>query len=243
VPDLRLAHATFEDLARDHEENLRKGRAFVVGAAELAERERCSLVVVHPASGATLSLEAEVVWVKREAPGAGVGVQLVGFDDEARRALAEFVASSPPAPEPEETHSPGAPRNLHERVRALSLAERITVARQGSLPERVVLERTFGASVWEGLLLNPQITPPEVAKIAKNGTLPRPLVQVIVANAAWVAVPEIQRALLGNPRVTGAALERVIRAVPKAELTRVATLTAYRAEVRTLATKALRAKP
>jgi hypothetical protein len=277
IHELRLAHASVSALESDHRENLRKGRAFIHGATTPvaagasgapAERARCRVSVVHPTTGATLALDAEVVWVKRDAPGAGVGVQFLDFGDARRDALARFVGgiapsevpppppvvaepapSEPPRPpgsdadeDDERARGPAGPRNLHERIRALSIGDRGTVARQGSLPERIALERCFGNSVWEPLLANPQLTPPEVARIAKNGMITRPLVQTIVGNAAWLAVPEIQRSLLGNPRVGGPHLERVLRAMPRGDLERVASSTAYRAEVRQAAAKLVRGR-
>ena len=258
VTELRVAYPNLPALVADHHDNLRKGRAFVVGAAGPAERERCRLLLVHPESGETLALDAEVVWVKRDAPGAGVGVQIVDAGEALRERLRRFVegaptGETPPADPPDPTEAVDeeppdatrsaqeghAPRNVHERVRALSLRERETVARQGALTERVALERAFGSSVWEGLLQNPQITPPEVARIAKNGTLPRPLVQVIVGNAGWLAVPEVQRALLGNPRVSGPHLERVLHATSRGDLERIASSTAYRPEVRQVVNRLL----
>ncbi len=243
MTELRLAYPNVSALVADHQDNLRKGRAFVVGAADLAERERCRLLLVHPESGEVLALDAEVVWVKRDAPGAGVGVQILDAGEALRERLRRFVEGSPTgetaeavdedqpdAVQPErEGH---AARNVHERVRALSLRERETMARQGTLTERVALERAFGSSVWEGLLQNPQLTPSEVARIAKNGALPRPLVQVIVGNAGWLAVPEVQRALLGNPRVGGPHLERVLHATSRGDLERIASSPAYRPEVK-----------
>ncbi len=142
------------------------------------------------------------------------------------RQMSEAIASEDPIA-----------RNVHERIRGLSIREREVVARQGTLPERVALERRFGGSVWESLLQNPQLTPPEVAKIAKNGTVPVPLVAIIVANAGWLAKPEIQRALLTNPRVSGAHLDRVLHAMPRGDLLRAAENSAYRAQVRSAAKK------
>ncbi|MCC6555589.1 MAG: hypothetical protein IT372_21720 [Polyangiaceae bacterium] len=240
--ELRLRHASLPALKRDHDADLRKGRAFVAGATGLAERDPCRLVVVHPETGGTLALEAEVVWVKSDAPGAGVGVELRGFGEAEREALRAFVESAAPTPAPAPPPAPAReppPRNVHERVRALSIPEREIMARQGTLPERTALERCYGASVWEGLLQNPQITPPEVARIAKNGTLPRPLVQHIVGNPGWLSIAEVQRALLGNPRCGGAHLERVLRAMARADLERVAAMSVYRAEVRQAAKKLL----
>ena len=128
---------------------------------------------------------------------------------------------------------------MHERVRGLSIREREQMARQGALTERVALERCYGNAVWDGLLQNPQLTPSEVARISKNGTLNRPLVQAIVGNAAWLAVPEVQRALLGNPRVGGPQLDRVLRAMSRGDLERLLSLNVYRAEVRQAAAKLL----
>jgi hypothetical protein len=245
--ELQLAYASREALVADHQENLRKGRAFVVGGAssgDPAERERCQAVLVHPTTGAELVLEAEVVWVKRDPPGAGVGLQFLDFGEPQRERLRRFVEDPPPEaePAPADGDADAVPRNLYERVRALSLTDRGIVARQGSLPERVALERCYGSAVWEGLLQNPQVTPPEVGRIAKNGMLPRSAVQIIVSNAAWLALPDIQRALLSNPRVSGPHLERVLRAMPRAELERVASSTAYRAEVRKDAARLVRGR-
>ena len=109
------------------------------------------------------------------------------------------------------------------------------MARHGPITERVALERAFGSSVWEALLQNPTITPPEIARIAKMGTLPKPLVNVIVNHAAWISIPEVQRALLSNPRCGGADLERVLRSLKPSELARVGQQSSYRGEVRSAA--------
>ena len=62
------------------------------------------------------------------------------------------------------------------------------------VPERVALERRFGGSIWEGLLHNPQLTPREVLRMAKSASLPVNLVNLIVANKAWLADAAIQGA-------------------------------------------------
>lgn len=131
-------------------------------------------------------------------------------------------------------------RNLHDRVRGLDSTERDALARSGSLPERVALERRFGSSVWEGLLHNPQITPREVLRMAKSTSLPTALVNLIVANKAWLADPAIQTALLHNPRVSGAHIERVLRALPQAQLSTLAEQTSVRMQVRSAAKRLIR---
>lgn len=239
MKELLLSYPTLEALRSDYAQNLRKGRAFIALATVSAagERERCRVEIVHPATGAKLGLDAEVVWVKADAPGAGVGIELLLADDPAREALRRFVEESPEKEEVDDA-APGT-RTVHERVRGLSARERDSMAKQGSLPERVALERCYGSAVWETLLQNPHVTPPEVARIAKMGSLPRPLAQIIVNNAAWLAIPEVQRALLANPRVGGGDLDRVLRAMPRASLELAASLTLYRVEVRQAAKRLL----
>jgi len=145
-----------------------------------------------------------------------------------------------PSSEPGSDISSAAARDVHERVRALDLSERDVMARQGSLPERVALERRYGSSVWEGLLHNPQITTREVLRMAKSTSLPTGLVNVIVANRAWLSDGAINQALLTNPRVSGVHLERVLRALPQAEIQRVAELSSLRMQVRQAAKRLIR---
>jgi hypothetical protein len=249
--ELILRHASAEHLVSDFEANLRKGRAFVPGAHGLAQREHCQLRIEHPERAQAFSVRAEAVWVDPGTPG-GTGVSFLDFDAGAQDALRAFVAGasgaefaavdSIPSSEPgsdTDSSSPAA-RNLHERVRTLDLTERDAMARQGSLPERVALERRYGSSMWEGLLHNPQITPREVQRMAKSTSLPTGLVNLIVTNRGWLSDPAINQALLGNPRVSGAQIERVLRALPQAEIQRVAEQSSVRMQVRQAAKRLIR---
>jgi hypothetical protein len=254
-PEVSLAPESSESLQRLFESELRFRRAFVAGKFPVRERQRCCLVVVHPAGG-SFSVEAEAVYLKAEEPGAGVGLDLVGLDPDKLAGLESFVRQATEAPPVAEVSpaevSPAevspednagspkvetGPRNIYERIRQLSLHERERVARHGLLSKRVALERTFGGSVWEGLLQNSSLTVPEVAQIAKKGTRPQPLVATIVANGGWLASGEVRRALLGNPRVGGVQLDRVLRATPKPELKQIAQMSPYRSQVRMAAKK------
>jgi hypothetical protein len=127
------------------------------------------------------------------------------------------------------------PRNVHERLRGLSLVAQIKLATSGELHERIGLERLYGKNVWETLLRNPRLTPPEVSRIARYGTLPRVLLEIILANNAWLAVPEVRRALLSNPRLPTDQIMKVLRLVPKHELRLAAIQTAYPHPVRNAA--------
>lgn len=130
-------------------------------------------------------------------------------------------------------------KSPHERLRGLSPVEQQKRARGGELNERVILERLYGKGVWEALLHNPRLTPPEVARIARKGTVPRPLLELILDNNAWIQVVTVRRALLGNPRVTGEGINKLLRITPKHELKTIAKTTAYSSMVREAARKML----
>jgi hypothetical protein len=261
--ELTLRYARAEELEQDFESNLRKGRAFVPGASGLPQRAPCTLHIEHPDGGSTLALQAEAVWISENPDAQGVGLELVNFNAEARDSLRAFVASATEPPRArsgtrprqlpleelaaateeggaaESELTPGE-RNLHERVRGLSLADRDTMARQGNMPERVALERRYGGSVWEGLLQNPAITTREVCRMAKSGNLPTSLVTLLVSNAGWLADPGIRNALLQNPRVAGLHLERVLRAMSQNDLAHVAENASVRMQVRQAAKRLIR---
>ncbi|MBC7976745.1 MAG: hypothetical protein H7138_17360 [Myxococcales bacterium] len=132
------------------------------------------------------------------------------------------------------------PRNVNERLGGLPLALQIKMATQGELHERIVLERLYGKNVWETLLRNPRLTAPEVSKIARYGSLPRILLEIIVGNNAWLQIPEVRRALLSNPRLGVDQIMKVLRLTPKHELRLAAIQTAYPHAVRNAAKMMMR---
>ena len=100
-------------------------------------------------------------------------------------------------------------------------------------------------SILEGRALapelrNPRLTAPEVVRLARMGTMPRVLVEVIVSNGAWIAIPEVRRALLTNPRLGADQIPRVLRAMPKHELKLCATQAVYPMAVREAAKRLVR---
>jgi len=173
----------------------------------------------------------------------------VDADGDAHEGDAAALTEAEADPEPEEDAGEGSeerPRDvqqqmMHERLRKLSQVEQQKVARAGDLSDRVMLERLYGKAVWEGLLHNPKLTVPEVARMARKGTMPRPMVDFILDNATWVQQGSVRRALLGNPRVSSEGVLKILRATPKHELKAITKSTAYAAQIREAARKLLKA--
>ena len=212
-------------MEQEIESNLAAGRAFVSGRPEVSEHQTCELVLIHPDSGESLKLAAEAVYVKAEEPGVGVGLALTDFGEETVERLRGFAQAK-------KSKGQETPGDLYSRVRHYTTAEQLRVAREGDYRERVALESVYGRVVWDVLLHNPRITAPEVVRISRSPKLPKHLVETITANASWLAVSSLRRSLLMNTRVTGAALDKVLRATPRAELTLIAKQASYPVAVR-----------
>lgn len=226
---LALSYESSEALQKSISTDLEKGRAFVPGEVHAADRQKCQLVLQHPEIDASFKIAAEVVWC--DPNGSGVGLEFLGWDEIQIKGLRSFAART--------AQTERKPSNVFERVRKLKPHEAQQLARTGAQAERVAVERCFGGSVWEGLLQNPQLTGPEVASIAKKGGLPRPILATIVANGAWIALGEVQRALLTNPRLESNAITRILRAMTRPDLIKVGQQARYPAKVRSEAKKLL----
>lgn len=148
--------------------------------------------------------------------------------------------------EPDDDGADGssAPRPLAavvgDKLRGLSAADQIKRALRADLAERVQLARIYGKGVWEALLRNPRISAPEVMRLARLGSMPTVLLEQICTNGTWLAVPEIRRALLGNPRLPVEHVPRILRMLPKQELRLVPTQMSYSSIIREHARRLLK---
>lgn len=224
--------ATAADLERERP-NLERGSVVAAGVTELPVGAFCDVELVFP-SGEKATFPARAVL----ATGASTVFAFDGFD---RASIQPLLAASAPddgpvvgSEEAEEAEEPPS-ATVQERLRGLSVVEQLRVARDGSLTERVALERLYGKTVWEALLRNTRVSVPEVVRLAKMGTMPRPLLELIVANPAWLKVPQIRRALLSNPRLSLDMVQRVLVLLPRDELKLVPQATAYPPAVRAAA--------
>ena len=226
------------DLADDHQlaRDLAAGGVFVPDCAA-ALLEDVELVV--RVGETELVLVARVVFVNES----GAGLELACSTEQKQQLI--DLARPEPESEPAAATAPDAAkkrfaRNVHERLRGLTLVQQIKLAGHGETSERIVLERMYGKTVWDPLLRNPRVTTPEVARIARMGGLPRPLIELICNNGAWLQIPEVRRALLSNPRLGTDQAIRIVRLLPKHELKLACTQVSYPQVVREAAKRVLR---
>lgn len=226
---LTLRFDSAQALQDEYAANLKHGRAFVAGARGFEALSPCELTLVHPESEQEFTVAGEIVMVRDDAVLCGVGIQLHGVDADE---LSRFVL-----PAIRHSQAPGRIANRHEQLRQMTIVEQLKIARQGDLSDRVALERHVGKPVWEALLGNPRLTVVEVARIAKKGTVPRPLIEQIVEHAAWTQNGLVRRALLSNPKLTPEGIAKVLRVTPRPELKLIEKQAGYPSAVRDAARK------
>ena len=192
---------------------------------------------VDEASFADVEQELAAVGSSAPAPAAPESDELELSHGEERELDAEALTPSGRPAHPVELQ---AQETRQERLRHLNAAQQLKVARTGELADRIAVERLYGKQVWEALLHNPRLSIPEVARIARKGTVPKPLLDVILDNAAWIKADAVRRALLSNPKIGPDAVLKLLRATPKHELKMIEKGTAYGAAVRESARKLLR---
>jgi PilZ domain len=228
-------------------EDVSAGGVFVPHG-DLALNDECELVV--RGHGREIALPARVVYID---PARGTGLELLGFGPTIKERI--VALAQPPEPEPEpgsapaegddvedddDDDTPDRPKNLQDRMRGLTLAQQVRKANSSDPSTRIILERMYGKNVWEALLRNSRLTAPEVARLARMGTLPRVQLETIVNNGGWLQIPEVRRALLTNPRLGTDQIMRVLRLMPKHELKVASTTTAYTFAVRDAAKRMIR---
>ena len=234
--ELRVTWETIEEAQAAYDENLRHGRALIEHPEALPVLSDCTLVLAG--AGAELRLSAQVVMVNEDAGQTTLGVALQPFNAQVGEQIEGFLANmATPASEPPADRQAAPPR--HVALRNLPLHEQQKIARTGDLSDRVTLERLYGKEVWPALLQNPKLTVAEVARISRKGTVPRPLLDVILDNNMWLKADPVRRALLSNPRTSSEGVMKLLRLTPRHELKSIHKGTAYSAHIREQARKLL----
>lgn len=204
---------------------LRDGTVLVPGLCFAEVPSDAQLILHHPLDGRELLLRVRITEIIEEPP----ATRLVLV---AKTGLANFVRGQARVAKNTEAN-----QSLIEKIRKLKRGEQVKMARTGEQPARVALERVCGKDIWEPLLRNPRMTIPEVARIARKGTCPTPLLDLIVENKSWAKAPPIRRALLTNPRLSQGSARKVLALTPKPELKVAAKQMAYPIQIRELARK------
>jgi hypothetical protein len=93
-----------------------------------------------------------------------------------------------------------ATRSLFQKIQAMSLAERLDLARNASKEARTILLRDSNKLVQLAVISSPKITEREIIAIASNKQVSDEVLREIAVNREWLRNYQIRLALVNNPK-------------------------------------------
>jgi hypothetical protein len=109
------------------------------------------------------------------------------------------------------------------RLSALSVGERVTIARRASAAVVAQLLSDPSPRVIAAVLDNPRLTEGALARLAHRETAPAPILRLIAEDRRWGARYDIRVALARNPRTPAATALRLLATLRKPDLATVAS--------------------
>ncbi len=110
------------------------------------------------------------------------------------------------------------------RIRRMNVRERMFLAAKADRTERAALLRDSSAQVLMGLITNPRVGADDIVQIIRNPQVSPGVLDRITRETRWLANPEIQKALVRNPKTPSPVAMRLVDGLPTEELRRLAKL-------------------
>jgi hypothetical protein len=176
-----------------------RGAALPPGAAPGSPIE----LEITVAGGTPVPVPARVAAV---VPGVGVAVMF----DSVPEALSALAGGE------EKDDAPKGP--LSERLKAMSVQEKMQMALSGSRDERLALFRDNVKSIHVFVLKNPRIGLDEVQTAAKSPQLAPDALKLIAEHRDWGANPTVCAALVRNPKTPIPLALKALERVPMSDL-------------------------
>lgn len=206
LPLLQATFATAEEFAVVFAAEISKKGLLVRGAALPPGAAPGSPIELEitVAGGTPVPVPARVAAV---VPGVGVAVM---FD-----AVPDALAALSGAQE-EEDDAPKGP--LSERLKAMSVQEKMQLALSGSRDERLALLRDNVKTVHVFVLKNPRIGLDEIQTAAKSPQLAPDALKMIAEHRDWGSNPTVCAALVRNPKTPMPLALKALERVPMSDL-------------------------
>jgi hypothetical protein len=111
---------------------------------------------------------------------------------------------------------------IYDQIRAMSVRERMRLARSGGRAERAILMKDTNKTVHTFLVQNPRIQLDEVRYMAGFRQCGPDALKLISENRLWMQSLGVVQALVRNPKTPSAIAVRLLDRLPKAEVARIA---------------------
>ena len=190
-----------------------------------------SLVGVQ--AGAEVLLSASVIGggsaevparVAAVVPGVGVAVMFTGGVPEELKILGSPVLEAEvlPMEEEEEEEVKGPPGPLSERLKKMTVNEKMQLALTGTRDERLALFRDTNKSLHIFVLKNPRIGLDEIQGAAKSPNVSPDALKMIAEHREWGSNATVAASLVRNPKTPMPLAMRMLEKVPMSDLKAIA---------------------
>jgi hypothetical protein len=159
--------------------------------------------------------ETTVAAIVVGSPPGGLALQ---FEGNAAGVVAALLAE--PVAEPEETEPEKT--TLWERLRGMTLPQKILLAPKADRVTRALLIHESDPQVLFALLKNPRLSIDEVVRVAKSPYLSFQAAELILRTSAWASNLDVRLALVHNPKLPVPFALRLLPTLPDHEVRAIA---------------------
>jgi hypothetical protein len=213
APLLQIGYPSVAEFITAFNAEISKGGLLIRGAtligAQSGSEVQLEVIVTGRPSVQVPARVAAVV------PGVGVAVMFEGMPP----ALTQLAEPAEEAEPPEEEAPKG---SLSERLKAMSVPEKMQLALAGSRDERAGLFRDTNKMLHVFVLKNPRIGLDEVQAAAKMPQLSPEALKMIAEHREWSGNPIVASALVRNPKTPLPLALKLLDRVPMTDLRAIA---------------------
>lgn len=201
---------TVEALQQALETEIRRGGLLVRGATVAGANVGAEVQLdARVGEGAPVHIPARIA---AAIPGVGVAVLFDGVPSQ----LEELAMPVLEAEVEEERQRP--PAALSDRLKGMTVTEKMQLAMQGGRDERAALFRDVNKTLHIYVLKNPRIGLDEVQSAAKNAQLGPDAIKLIAEHREWGSNPTVCTALVRNPKTPLPMALKLIDKVPMTDI-------------------------
>jgi hypothetical protein len=121
----------------------------------------------------------------------------------------------------------------------LTVPEKVRVARHGKRPARMLILKGLDKTLHVHVLHNTGVTPEEVTMMAGMSSLDPTVLRRIAGDTQWLRHTSVARNLICNPKLTLVQITKILKYLPRDELSRLARTGKVRQSVKQLIVKTL----
>lgn len=219
---LQMSWSSPEEYAAAFTAEISRGGLLVRGASLVGVQAGAEVVLsVSVTGGGSAEIPARVAAV---VPGVGVAVMFNGGVPPELATLGSPVLEAEvlPMEEEEEVEQKGPPGPLSERLKKMTVNEKMQMALTGTRDERAALLRDTNKSLHLFVFKNPRIGLDEVQAAAKSPNVSPDALKMIAEHREWGSNAQVAAGLVRNPKTPMPLAMRALEKVPMSDLKAIA---------------------